>query len=282
MWRLPFMGSQSRERLLPAKGCANAPRADGAAFSAAPDGGSVQRRNGTKDVNDPGPGTRRCPARAQRVVHVLGSVCPSLVLVTGGCVNTSRDVARCVSGHAGARVLNTQNKWRDRVLARVQGAAKTACWTVTGALCRRLDDASLPARLAPSRGKVTNCGCDLVSRFYVRVGRSDAETPVSGCRSELPDRELRTPRDRLFPERFCRVRTCSMKPVRTAGSSRHCWRGSHPAGGCFIHADPTLRPLILRGRWRASRLPSRGSALRGLDPRHALLLRGTCQSVGGV
>ena len=33
---------------------------------------------------------------------------------------------------------------------------------------------------------------------------------------------------------------------------------------------PTLRTVILRERWRASRLPSVPSALRGLDPRHAL------------
>jgi hypothetical protein len=33
---------------------------------------------------------------------------------------------------------------------------------------------------------------------------------------------------------------------------------------------PTLRLSILRERWRASRLPSLRSALRGLDPRHAL------------
>jgi hypothetical protein len=33
---------------------------------------------------------------------------------------------------------------------------------------------------------------------------------------------------------------------------------------------PTLRIEILRERWRASRLPSQGSALRGLDPHHAL------------
>ena len=38
---------------------------------------------------------------------------PSLVLVKGGCMDTSRDVARCVSRNAGARVLNTQN---ERVL----------------------------------------------------------------------------------------------------------------------------------------------------------------------
>ncbi len=34
--------------------------------------------------------------------------------------------------------------------------------------------------------------------------------------------------------------------------------------------SPTLRLLIVRERWRASRLPSLRSALRGLDPRHAL------------
>ncbi len=33
---------------------------------------------------------------------------------------------------------------------------------------------------------------------------------------------------------------------------------------------PTLRIEILRERWRASRLPSLCSALRGLDPHHAL------------
>jgi len=33
---------------------------------------------------------------------------------------------------------------------------------------------------------------------------------------------------------------------------------------------PTLLMFILRERWHASRLPSLRSALRGLDPRHAL------------
>ena len=37
-----------------------------------------------------------------------------------------------------------------------------------------------------------------------------------------------------------------------------------------ITATPTLRPWIVRKRSRASRLPSVPSALRGLDPRHAL------------
>ena len=48
---------------------------DGAAFCAARDRGSDQRRNGTQDVNDPvsGPATR--PQGPFGVVHVLGSAC---------------------------------------------------------------------------------------------------------------------------------------------------------------------------------------------------------------
>ena len=50
---------------------------DGAAFCAAPDAGSDQRRSGTQDVNDPvyGPTTR--PDGPVGVVHVLGSACRS-------------------------------------------------------------------------------------------------------------------------------------------------------------------------------------------------------------
>jgi hypothetical protein len=44
----------------------------------------------------------------------------------------------------------------------------------------------------------------------------------------------------------------------------------------------TLRIEILRERWRASRLPSLRSALRGLDPRHALPKSGIYRSVGLV
>jgi hypothetical protein len=40
--------------------------------------------------------------------------------------------------------------------------------------------------------------------------------------------------------------------------------------GCLMQWEPTLRLPILREQWRASRLPSLRSALRGLDPRHAL------------
>jgi hypothetical protein len=52
------------------------------------------------------------------------------------------------------------------------------------------------------------------------------------------------------------------------------------ARGLITRSRPTLRICILRERWRASRLPSVPSALRGLDPRHAHPLTGNYRSVG--
>ena len=48
---------------------------DGAAFCAAPDAGSDQRRSGTQDVNDPVSGPPTQLESAAGVVHVLGSTC---------------------------------------------------------------------------------------------------------------------------------------------------------------------------------------------------------------
>src|SRR5262249_8370773 len=86
----------------------------GAAFSAAPDDGSDQRRNGTQDVNDPmyGPATR--PKGPVGVVHVLGSAC--------GVRNRDQGAAarrKCLPhatryAHGSTHVLNNQNTVRDR------------------------------------------------------------------------------------------------------------------------------------------------------------------------
>ena len=90
---------------------------DGAAFCAAPVSGSVS--TGTEPRRErPRPRRATCVPRAPiRGRSRLGSACPSLVLVRGACMDSSRNVARCVSRHAGARVLNTQNErggGRDR------------------------------------------------------------------------------------------------------------------------------------------------------------------------
>jgi hypothetical protein len=50
---------------------------------------------------------------------------------------------------------------------------------------------------------------------------------------------------------------------------------------CNFRGSPTFRMLIVRERWRASRLPSLRSALRGLDLHYALpICCGTYRSVG--
>ena len=59
------------------------------------------------------------------------------------------------------------------------------------------------------------------------------------------------------------------------GYPRRSWAGISETtyvGNAVFFDDccPTLRIEIVRERWRASRLPSLRSALRGLDPRHAL------------
>jgi hypothetical protein len=56
------------------------------------------------------------------------------------------------------------------------------------------------------------------------------------------------------------------RPANRASARTHSSRTQRLIPG----GRPTLRPEILRERWRASRLPSLRSALRGLDLRHAL------------
>ena len=58
-----------------ARTCGTGRASDGAAFCAAPDRGSDQRRNGTQDVNDPVCGFATRPGGPVGVVHVLGSSC---------------------------------------------------------------------------------------------------------------------------------------------------------------------------------------------------------------
>ena len=58
--------------------------------------------------------------------------------------------------------------------------------------------------------------------------------------------------------------------MRTARDEAH-WVHARPGRGRLsASCTPTLRTEIVRERWRASRLPSLRSALRGLDPHHAL------------
>jgi hypothetical protein len=58
--------------------------------------------------------------------------------------------------------------------------------------------------------------------------------------------------------------------MKTARDEAH-WVHARPGRGRLsASCTPTLRTEIVRERWRASRLPSLRSALRGLDPHHAL------------
>jgi hypothetical protein len=93
---------------------------------------------------------------------------------------------------------------------------------------------------------------------FARTGWRMAETRAAGLRSE---------RDRASG----RARQATIQALSSSARS-----------GPSRRDGPTLRAVILRERWRASRLPSVPSALRGLDPCHALPDVGIYRSVGGI